>query len=235
MKITLLTGQTFDLSTNFGFNIKIKKTTLAKRLTLRIDEKNHIPVLTIPNCCSKNKAIAFIKEHLDWINTNLEKLPPLKKFTNNDKISLMGKEITIIHDPTQRGISLTEDKLITGGHEEFLHRRVCDFIKKHAQKELYQTSINTAKKLNCEIHNVFIKDTKSRWGSCSNKKNINYNWRIALAPQFVIDYLVCHEVSHLVHQDHSPLFWKCVSKLCPKYKEARQWLKTLGKTLYQYE
>ena len=235
MKITLLTGQTSDLSVYFDFDIKIKKSISAKRLTLRIDEKNHIPVLTIPNHYSKNKAISFVKEHLDWINTNLEKLPPLKKFTNNDKISFMGKEITIIHKPAQRGVTLTDDKLLTGGQEEFLHRRVCDFIKKQAQKELYQASVNTAKTLNCEIHKVSIKDTKSRWGSCSNKKNINYNWRIALAPKFVIDYLVCHEVSHLAHQDHSSCFWECVSKLCPKYQEARQWLKTNGKSLYQYK
>ena len=92
-----------------------------------------------------------------------------------------------------------------------------------------------AEKIGCQVKNVAIKDTKSRWGSCSTLDNINYNWRIALAPEFVISYLIAHEVSHLRHQDHSKEFWQCVKSLFPRCGEGRLWLKQHGKDLYLYE
>lgn len=234
MKITLLTGQTFDFAKTLNMNIKVVKSPLAKKLTLRIDEKNRIPVLTIPKFCSSRKAISFVEEHQDWIQKNLAKIPLSAKFTNGDSFSFMGKSIIINHSLSQRGAQIKDGFLFIGGSKEFLHRRVCDFIKKQAQKELFSLSCFFAQKINCKIHNITLKDTKSRWGSCSNKNNINYNWRIALAPYFVIEYLVCHEVSHLAHQNHSADFWQCVAELCPQYQEGRNWLKTNGKELYKY-
>lgn len=234
MKITLLTGQTFDFSGIFDFEIKIKKTPLAKRITLRIDEKNRIPVLTIPEKCSKKKAVLFIQEHIDWIRQTLAKLPHLQRIKDREQINILGKKITIIHSPTQRGTFLEQDTLLVGGSIEFLHRRTIDYIKKQTHQYLCDLSRAYAQKINSKINKITLKDTKTRWGSCSNRNNINYNWRIALAPVFVINYLVCHEVSHLIYQDHSSDFWTCVNNLCPQYKEAREWLKTNGKTLYKY-
>lgn len=234
MKITLLTGQTFDFAKTLNMNIKVVKSPLAKKLTLRIDEKNRIPVLTIPKYCSSRKAVSFVEEHQDWIQKTLAKLPLSVKFENGDSFSFMGKNIIINHSPIQRVTQIKDGFLFIGGNKVFLHRRVCDFIKKQAQKELFSLSCLFAKKIDCKIHNVTLKDTKSRWGSCSNKNNINYNWRIALAPYFVIEYLVCHEVSHLAHQNHSADFWQCVAKLCPQYQEGRNWLKINGKELYKY-
>ncbi|MCQ2740852.1 MAG: M48 family metallopeptidase, partial [Alphaproteobacteria bacterium] len=75
---------------------------------------------------------------------------------------------------------------------------------------------------------------KSRWGSCSTLGNINYNWRTCMAPLYVIEYLVSHEVSHLLHPDHSASFWQTVEATCPNYKEGRRWLKIKGKDLYKY-
>ena len=115
-----------------------------------------------------------------------------------------------------------------------MHRRIKDFIKKKAKDEFYKRSKKYAKKLGEEINDITIKDTKSRWGSCSTRGCINYNWRIAMAPADVIEYLVCHEVSHLKHPDHSAAFWQTVRFLCPNYEQSRHWLKIRGKTLYQY-
>lgn len=235
MKITLLTGQTFNLQEKLGFEIKVVKSPLAKRLTLRIDEKAHIPVLTIPKYCSGKKALAFVEAHRDWIQNMLAKLPPIKHFSNGDQISIMGQKYIILHRPEQRGIILKDGFLTLGGNHEFLHRRVTDYLKTLAAKELGRMSLIAAKKIGCKINHVSIKDTKSRWGSCSNKSNINYNWRIIMAPYDIIEYLVCHEVSHLAHQDHSEDFWQCVAKLCPQYKECQHWLKIRGKELYRYQ
>lgn len=235
MKITLLTGPTFNLEEQVGFPIKVVKSALTKRLTLRIDEKTRIPVLTVPVRCSLRRAVGFVEEHRDWITNMLARVPLAKAFENNDIIYILGKTYQIIHQPDSRGgVFIENDKLIVSGNKEFLHRRVTDFLKKTAHDKFLVASKAQAAKLNCTIHNVVIKDTKSRWGSCSNKNNINYNWRVIMAPQHVFDYLVCHEVSHLLHQDHSAAFWNCVASLCPSYKEGRAWLKTKGRHLYQY-
>jgi predicted metal-dependent hydrolase len=81
---------------------------------------------------------------------------------------------------------------------------------------------------------VVIKDTRSRWGSCSSNNNINYSWRISLAPIEVIRYLVAHEVSHLKYQDHSPEFWQCVKSLERRTTHSKNWLRDNGRELYSY-
>ena len=234
MKITLLTGRTFDFSKHFDFDIKVSKSSRAKRLTIRIDEKNHCPVLTIPKYCSKKQAFAFLESNRDWITNMLARLPAQQQFHNGESLSFFGEEITIEQKNTYRGAVLEEGILKIGGTKEFLHRRVTDFLKKETLERLSISSVEKAKILHAHLCSVQIKDTKSRWGSCSTQGNINYNWRICLAPLEVIDYLVAHEVSHLVHPDHSKAFWQTVASLCPTYKDCRHWLKIKGKELYIY-
>ncbi len=236
MKITLLTGKTFDIQAALNMDIKIIKSPKAKRLTLRIDAKERLPILTIPSRCSAKRAVEFVEMHRAWLEENLQKIPAIKHFENGEKISLMGKEYIINHCPQKRcGVMIEEDNIIVSGSKEFLHRRICDFIKKKAQEQLLKKSQTLANKIGCHVNHVSIKDTKSRWGSCSSLENINYNWRICMAPKYVINYLVAHEVSHLLHQDHSREFWQCVKKLCPDAAKGRLWLKNYGKELYRYE
>jgi hypothetical protein len=104
-----------------------------------------------------------------------------------------------------------------------------------AQEEFTKRSIETADKIGKTVHNVCIKDTKSRWASCSTLNNINYSWRLALAPEFVIRYIVAHEVSHLKHQDHSAYFWALVDFLDEDAEKGREWLTKNGQELYIYQ
>ncbi len=236
MKITLLTGKTYNIEQAFDFDLKVVKNPRAKKLTLRIDSKERLPVLTIPRYCSQKKAIEFVENHRLWIKESLARLPEHKPFENGETISLFGKDVTITHAPERRlGAKIEDGRLLVSGDIEFLHRRDKDFIKKKAQSEFLRRSNKYAKKLGETINGVTIKDTKSRWGSCSSLNNLNYNWRIALAPDFVINYLMAHEVAHLRHPDHSQRFWHCVAGLCPDYTEGESWLKRHGKDLYLYE
>lgn len=236
MKITLLTGKTFDIQEALGFEIKVIKSPRAKRMTLRIDSKEHLPVLTIPERCSAKKAVAFAKEHQDWIERSLARLPQTKKFEDGEQISLFGQNISICHNPKLRGGTFLDNNILNvSGDAEFLHRRVKDYIKEQAKTEFYKRSKLLAEKLGCPLHDVSIKDTKSRWGSCSSLHNINYNWRIALAPENVINYLMAHEVAHLKHQDHSRAFWRCVRELYPEAETGKVWLRLHSKELYLYE
>ncbi len=236
MRITLLTGKTYNIEQEIDFPLKVSKSARAKKLTLRIDSKERIPVLTIPRYCSQKKAVEFVLLHRDWIEQSLARLPEERNFADGDKISLFGKEITITHAPERRlGAKIENNELLVSGDIELLHRRVKDFIRKKAQSEFLKRSAKYAKKLDRKINDVTIKDTKSRWGSCSSLNNLNYSWRIALAPDFVINYLMAHEVAHLEHPNHSRAFWNCVSELCPDFEEGERWLKEHGRELYIYE
>lgn len=234
MKITLLTGRTFDFKEKFGFNIKVVKSAQAKRLTLRIDEKNHRPILTVPKYCSQTQALKFLEDNHDWMINMLARLPRSTDFSNGETISFFGQKYIILHTPLERRTYFDDGFLKVSGDSEFLHRRTMDFLKQSALKKLSEMTVKQAKILGCRVSSVAIKDTKSRWGSCSTLGNINYNWRICMAPIHVINYLVCHEVSHLKHPDHSTAFWSCVKDLCPDYEEGRHWLKVKGKDLYKY-
>ena len=179
MKITLLTGKTYNIEQAFDFDLKVVKNPRAKKLTLRIDSKERLPVLTIPRYCSQKKAIEFVENHRLWIKESLARLPEHKPFENGETISLFGKDVTITHAPERRlGAKIEDGRLLVSGDIEFLHRRVKDFIKKKAQSEFLRRSNKYAKKLGETINGVTIKDTKSRWGSCSSLNNLNYNWRI---------------------------------------------------------
>ncbi len=236
MKITLLTGRIFDISEAVGMNIKVVPARTSWKISLRIDHKERIPVLSVPRFCSRKRAINFVQEHMDWLIENLSKLPPIKRFTDGLTFSLLGQEVTICHCPEQRcGTRLDGNILYVSGSQEFLHRRVRDYIKKAAEKEFYECSAMLASKIGQKVNGVSIKDTKSRWGSCSTLQHINYSWRIALAPREVIDYLLAHEVAHLKHQDHSVAFWGCVAELNPNWQSGHDWLKKNGRTLYEFE
>lgn len=235
MKITLLTGKTFDIKEAVGLDIKVVQSANSRKLILHIDNKKRIPVLSIPKYCTRKQAINFVNENMDWILETLQKLPERKYFSDGETISLFGRIVTISHQPDARcGVRLDGDTLIVSGGREFLHRRIKDYIRKAAAAEFYKLSAPLATKIGCKINNICIKDTKSRWGSCSTLNNINYNWRIALAPQYAINYLMAHEVSHLKHQDHSPSFWQCVAELYPDWRQGRDWLHKNGRTLYTY-
>lgn len=240
MRIILLTGKTSDLPQKIqhelDFPVKIIQSPRARKLTLRIDSKERLPVLSVPKRCPVKKAVDFVNQHKKWIMESLEKIPISKTFENGETFSLFGQEVTICHNPgLKQGVFLENDTLYVSGEKEFLHRRIRDFIKKRAKEVFYAKSRELAQKIGSHVKDVTIKDTKSRWGSCSSMCNINYSWRIALAPEFVINYLIAHEVSHLKHQDHSRNFWHCVRTLEPECSRGRLWLKQHGKELYLYE
>jgi predicted metal-dependent hydrolase len=81
---------------------------------------------------------------------------------------------------------------------------------------------------------IVLRDTASRWGSCSSTGRLNFSWRLILAPPFVLDYLAAHEVTHIVHMNHSPLFWKLTRRLFPETDRAEAWLKANGAGLHRF-
>lgn len=138
-----------------------------------------------------------------------------------------------------RGTVWTEESeagplLCVAGDPVHLPRRVRDYLKREAKRELDAASRQYAAALGVKIARVSIRDQVSRWGSCTSAGVLSYSWRLILAPPQVLDYLAAHEVAHLVEMNHSRKFWRVVAGICPEWERARAWLNTHGTELHRY-
>ncbi len=110
------------------------------------------------------------------------------------------------------------------GDKLHLARRVRDHLRERARRELSTRARVLAERIERTIVRVSVRDTRTRWGSCSASGNLCFSWRLVFAPEEVLDYVVAHEVAHLVHMNHGTRFWRLVEKLCPGSDRQRVWL-----------
>ncbi|MFI3240977.1 MAG: SprT family zinc-dependent metalloprotease [Alphaproteobacteria bacterium] len=236
INLFLLTSKVDELKTAVDFEIIINQSPKAKRMSLKIDVQKKLPILTLPKYFSKKQALDFLDKHQCWIENKLSALPQTKTFGFGDSIKLFDVEYIITPDTNCISCCKIKDNcLLAPNDKELLNSRIIKFIKKHAKEKLEELSKQKAATIGYKINNVVIKDTKSRWGSCSSKGNINYSFRLALAPLFVADSIVAHEVCHLKEHNHGDGFYNLLYKICPDYDKAEHWLKLKSKELYAYK
>ena len=152
------------------------------------------------------------------------------------KIPVRGVPHLIVHEPAKRGTVRQENgaegpRLIVYGDRPHLARRVGDFLKREARRDLEMLVARHTATVGRRAKAVRLKDTKSRWGSCTSDGTLSFSWRIMMAPPPVIDYLVAHEVAHLKEMNHGPKFWKLCGELCPDTERCKAWLKRNGSAL----
>ena len=124
--------------------------------------------------------------------------------------------------------------ICVSGERPHVARRVADFLKREARKDLEAAVARHSKQLGVKPRRIVLRDTVSRWGSCSSTGGLNFSWRLILAPPFVLDYLAAHEVAHIVHMNHSPMFWKLARRLHSETDRAEVWLKVHGANLHRF-
>jgi predicted metal-dependent hydrolase len=154
-------------------------------------------------------------------------------------LPLRGIDHRIVHRRESRGTVWIEDtgderNLCVAGEAPHLARRLRDFLKREAKRDLEAASSLAAQRLGVSIKRVSIRDQSSRWGSCSTTGVLSYSWRLILAPTFVLDYLAAHEVAHLIEMNHSRRFWRLVARICPHVTRAKTWLDVHGSNLHRY-
>ena len=130
-----------------------------------------------------------------------------------------------------RAVHLTDEALLVPGDPAQLGRRVAAFLKTRARDRLAAASDHYAARLGRPYASLALRDTRSRWGSCTHDGRLMFSWRLAMAPPEVLDYVAAHEVAHLEHMDHSPDFWAATARLLPDYARHRGWLRTHGHEL----
>jgi predicted metal-dependent hydrolase len=229
-----LAEETVDLGSR-RVGLTIRRNPRARRLVLRIDKQTHDLVLTVPPGVSLGEARRFLDQHRNWALSGLGKLPSRVDFAPGATIPFLDELHEICHAPSRTGGVWREGARIhVTGALAHLPRRLTDWLKTEARRELADAARWYAGEIGRPIGRVTVRDTTSRWGSCSRAGNLSFSWRLILAPQWVLDYVAAHEVMHLIAMNHGDRFWTDLKGLCPRTDEAEDWLKTNGPDLHRY-
>lgn len=219
--------------------VNVRRHRQARRYTLRIHAVSREVVLTMPPRGSAKHARDFAERHGAWIASRLRRLPGAEPFVHGAVLPLRGRLHRIEHRPGERGAVWVETQgsenlLCVAGEAPHVSRRVHDYLKREAKRDLEVASRRAAQSLGITFRRVSVRDQRSRWGSCSSNGVLSFSWRLILAPPFVLDYLAAHEVAHLVEMNHSRRFWRLVAGINPDPGSAKAWLDAHGADLHRY-
>ena len=210
----------------------IRRNKRARNLSLKYDSKSDLAVIVLPAGISDRRGLDFARQHEEWLLDQIRKLPRRLEFAVGNQIPYRGMNHEIRQNPNRRHGVLIEDGILwVGGPEEHLARRLRDHLKKELRQLITPLARRYARQLDRPMGRITIRDQKTRWGSCSSKGDLSFNWRLILAPEQVLDYVVAHEVAHLAEHNHSAAFWAHVAELQPDMKVWRKWLKENGTQL----
>ena len=208
--------------------VQWRRSARARRISLRIDPRGGHVIVTLPPRAAQSAGRALLHQHAGWVAERLARLPSPLPFTDGATFPLDGQPVRIAHAPAGRGARLEAGVLHVPGDPEFLPRRVADWLRTTARRQLGAAALAKAAGAGLHLRRVVVKDTRTRWGSCTADGTLMFSWRLVMAPPHVQDYVVGHEVAHLAHMDHSPNFWAVVDRLTPHRTAAVRWLAQAG-------
>lgn len=209
-----------------------RRSTRARRVSLRIDPRAGAVVVTLPAQAGRGAGMALVMTHATWIADRIAALPAPIRFEDGATVPLAGVEHRIRHRPDRRGGAWIEPGAIcVSGAAEFLPRRVADFLRAEARRRLGALVAAKAALAGVRSLRITVKDTSSRWGSCAPDGALAFSWRLVMTPDFVQDYVAAHEVAHLRHMNHGKRFWALVATLTPHTDAAVPWLRQEGARL----
>ncbi len=197
------------------------------------------PVLTVPRYGNWRDAERFLNQQLNWLAARLKRAARPVTFRAGVRIPLRGVEHRIVATGSSRGLVEAYEQdgeavLAVPGEPSHRARRLTDWLKTEAQKDLNRRVAVHAKRLGVEVKGISMRSQSTRWGSCSTTGRLSFNWRLVMAPPFVLDYVAAHEVAHLVEMNHSEAFWATVEKTLPNMERGRAWLRAHGRQLMVY-
>lgn len=205
-----------------------------RNIVLRYQPSHHALSLTLPRTVSIEQGVGFIEKKRDWVLQQMSKRACVIPFEDGQIIPILSRNYRLTHAGGRGVIRLEDGKILVPGQPEFMTRRVREWLKNLAKEEITERAHAKAEEIGYPIGKITLRDTRSLWGSCTNAGNISFSWRLVLAEEEILDYVVSHEIAHLAELNHGPRFWKIVEELCPHWKASRRWLKTHGDALYRY-
>lgn len=227
-----------------GFEFQIHRS--AKRRSISIEVRQAQVAIRAPLRVAESILMDFLHQKADWVRRKLaeqaqivEAIPPLIEYKMGAGLPLMNEQLTLVlGHGTQSAITREDNNLhllLSRRSRKPEQQQIRDLLGRWYQQQALKILTDKTRRLTLSLglkyQEVTIKATRSKWGHCTNRGAIQYNWHILLAPEAVVDYLVAHEVSHLRHHNHSAAFWALVASVCPDYQALRLWLKQQGGSL----
>lgn len=219
-------------------SVRVRVHARAKNYRLTIGS-NGQPAMTVPPYGRLHEAEGFLLRQQNWLAARLNRLPAQPRFCDGARMPLRGEDHLIVASGKIRGtVERLEEAqgpiLLVPGAPEHMARRLKDWLKQQALDDLQPAVARHAGNLDVHPASIRIRGQSSRWGSCSSAGRLNFNWRLVLTPDFVLDYVAAHEVAHLVEMNHSAAFWQVVAQTLPDMERGRAWLRAHGREIMAY-
>ena len=228
---------------DFPFAVDVVRTGRSKSASIEVDGE-HVRVL-VPNTLSDQRINDLISKRSVWIKQKLAvhastPEPSQREFVNGEAFPYLGRNYRLkLLDSDEYSVKLKHGYLVVSyrvsqdrsKNEAKVRSLLMTWYKSHAYDKLREKTSRYSGLIGVKPTSVTVQDYKARWGSCLDSGEVSFNWKIILAPHQIVDYLVIHELCHLIEHNHSPKFWKAVENHCPDYPRHRQWLKDHGAEL----
>ncbi|MGE0735646.1 MAG: M48 family metallopeptidase [Alphaproteobacteria bacterium] len=217
--------------------LTVRYSARARYYSLSVDNASGRVVLVVPRRASLKQGLKFAAEKAVWVQNRLALMPARVPFAAGSEIPLFGLPRRIEAVPKIDGggvVRITDTHIWVKSHDEHLARRLSDWLRREAKRVLGPEARAKAELAGRRVTAIGIRDQRTRWGSCASSGRMSFSWRLLLAPEWVRDYVVAHEVAHLVEMNHSARFWRVVERLTPHTKEGRAWLRRHGESLHRY-
>ncbi|MEH6520285.1 M48 family metallopeptidase [Sulfitobacter sp.] len=212
----------------------LRRSAQAKRISLRISQLDGRVTLTMPKRLVEREAMDFARSKEAWIRKHLGARGEDVMIGEGAELPLSGRMYPVLAG-TGRRVKITPDGIFVPGPPERMGKRLSAHLKELARDRLAGASDDYAARLGRGYTRLSLRDTRSRWGSCTSDGGLMYSWRLVMAPPEVLDYVAAHEVAHLAEMNHSAAFWAEVTRIYGDYSAARSWLRTHGSTLHRYK
>lgn len=221
------------LAGNPPLALNVRQSSRARRISLRVSGVDGKITLTMPHGFAEREALAFAREKETWLRAQIKRQPDMIQVGHGSEIEIEGIQRRIVPG-RGRALVLSETELQVPGRVDTTARRVQAWLKARARDRLAAASDHYAAQIGRNYSRLSLRDTRSRWGSCTTNGGLMYSWRLILAPPEVLDYVAAHEVAHLEEMNHSQAFWAVVARLMPEYETPRTWLRQNGAQLHRF-
>jgi predicted metal-dependent hydrolase len=207
----------------------------ARRLIVKVHPTSGEVMVIAPSKRALDRAVEFARSQADWIARQLAQVPSRVVLMPGARIPFRGTEHVVVRgDGGPVFVDGDKPVITVCGRAEHAPRRLLDFLKKQAKRDLEAKAFEYASRLGAKPSRITVRDTASRWGSCSSTRSLSFSWRLILAPPFVLNYVVAHEVAHLREMNHGAAFWRIVRELVGDVRKPQAWLRQHGATLHRY-
>jgi len=213
--------------------LTLRRSARARRISLRISQLDGRVTLTMPKRLAEREALAFAETKQDWIRKHLAERGEDVIVAPGAEIPLGGKMLHVAAGQG-RGVKIGTEEIVVPGAAESLGKRLAAHLREVARDRLAGACDDYAARLGRPYSRITLRDTRSRWGSCTSDGGLMFSWRLIMTPPEVLDYVAAHEVAHLAQMNHSPAFWAEVTRIYGDYQPARQWLRDHGGGLHRY-